>query len=274
MTEIFMPKAGMDMREGRLIRWLKEIGDYVEKDEPIIEIETDKITMEAESPGSGILLAKLVKEDTMVPVLAVLGYVGERGEAMPETAADTPAPGPAKPPVSSVSEKGGAAATPYAKKLAAERGVSLKTLIPSGKNGEIVGADVPVTPLARNLAAAKGVDLTGIEGTGFGGKIRKADVLSALSSAASPPSAGMDRTVEARRPLRGIRKVVGERMYASYNQVPTVMQSMKVDMTALLDFRARINAGAALNSPSRFYPQGYGHCGERAAPHAYHARKR
>ena len=80
MTEIFMPKAGMDMKEGRLIRWLKEVGDPVEKDEPVMEIETDKITMEAEAPGSGILLAKTVEEDTWVPVLSVIGYIGEPGE--------------------------------------------------------------------------------------------------------------------------------------------------------------------------------------------------
>ncbi len=79
MTEIFMPKAGMDMKEGRLIRWLKEVGDPVEKDEPVMEIETDKITMEAEAPGSGILLAKTVEEDTWVPVLSVIGYIGGAG---------------------------------------------------------------------------------------------------------------------------------------------------------------------------------------------------
>ena len=84
MTEIFMPKAGMDMKEGRLIRWLKEVGDPVEKDEPVMEIETDKITMEAEAPGSGILLAKTVEEDTWVPVLSVIGYIGEPGEKIPE----------------------------------------------------------------------------------------------------------------------------------------------------------------------------------------------
>ena len=97
MTEIFMPKAGMDMKEGRLIRWLKEIGDPVEKDEPVMEIETDKITMEAEAPGSGILLAKTVEEDTWVPVLSVIGYIGEPGEKIPEAPAASPkAPEPSQ----------------------------------------------------------------------------------------------------------------------------------------------------------------------------------
>lgn len=97
MTEIFMPKAGMDMKEGRLIRWLNEVGDPVEKDEPVMEIETDKITMEAEAPGSGILLAKTVEEDTWVPVLSVIGYIGEPGEKIPEAPAASPkAPEPSQ----------------------------------------------------------------------------------------------------------------------------------------------------------------------------------
>ena len=93
MTEIFMPKAGMDMKEGRLIRWLKEIGDHVEKDEPIMEIETDKITMEAEAPATGILLAKLIDDETTVPVLQTIGYIGQPGVKIPDApvaAADTP----------------------------------------------------------------------------------------------------------------------------------------------------------------------------------------
>lgn len=80
MIEIFMPKAGMDMKEGTLVRWLKEVGDPVEFDEPIMEIETDKITMEAESPGTGILLSKIVEEGSVVPVLSVLGYIGEKAK--------------------------------------------------------------------------------------------------------------------------------------------------------------------------------------------------
>ena len=75
---MYMPKNGMDMQEGRIIRWLKEVGDHVEMDEPIMEIETDKITMEAESPATGTLLAKLYPDDTTVPVLTTVGWIGER----------------------------------------------------------------------------------------------------------------------------------------------------------------------------------------------------
>ena len=88
-TAIIMPKNGMDMTEGLLVRWLKNVGDRVEKDEPIMEIETDKIAMEAESPVDGVLLKKIYEDGSTVPVLTVLGYVGNEGEAVPEEAAGT-----------------------------------------------------------------------------------------------------------------------------------------------------------------------------------------
>ncbi len=218
MTEIFMPKAGMDMKEGRLIRWLKEVGDPVEKDEPIMEIETDKITMEAEAPGSGILLAKTVAEDTWVPVLSVIGYIGEKGEKVPEapaavskaqsssaaakaveTAAQaapaekaqgantTPAAGavggapsgsPEQNP-SVPSMDGPILATPYAKKTARDQGVDLTDVTPARADGVIRAADVLATPLARRVAQAQGVDLSSVSGTGYHGKVTKSDVLTA-----------------------------------------------------------------------------------------------
>ena len=101
-TEIYMPKNGMDMVEGTIVRWLKEVGDTVEKDEPIMEIETDKITMESEAPAGGTLLAKFYEDGDVVPVLTVLGYIGEKGEKVPEapikSAAASPATTAAEPP--------------------------------------------------------------------------------------------------------------------------------------------------------------------------------
>jgi len=81
--EIIMPKNGMDMKEGLLIRWLVSVGDTVEKDDPIMEIETDKVTMESESPASGKVLALYYGEGETIPVLKILGYIGEEGEQVP-----------------------------------------------------------------------------------------------------------------------------------------------------------------------------------------------
>ncbi|MCI8403091.1 MAG: dihydrolipoyl dehydrogenase [Lachnospiraceae bacterium] len=83
-TELYMPKNGMDMTEGTIVRWLKNVGDAVDKDEAVMEIETDKITMESESPVSGVLLAKLYEDGAVVPVLTTVGYIGEAGEKIPE----------------------------------------------------------------------------------------------------------------------------------------------------------------------------------------------
>ena len=83
-VEIYMPKNGMDMVEGTIVRWLKEVGDHVDKDEPVMEIETDKITMESESPAEGYLLAKYYEDGAVVPVLTTLGYIGEKGEKVPD----------------------------------------------------------------------------------------------------------------------------------------------------------------------------------------------
>jgi len=87
-TEIIMPKNGMDMKEGLLIRWMVEVGDKVEKGDSIMEIETDKVTMESESPATGVILAKYYDEGVTIPVLKTIGYIGKEGEPVPETAPD------------------------------------------------------------------------------------------------------------------------------------------------------------------------------------------
>lgn len=242
MVEIFMPKAGMDMKEGRLIRWLKEVGDPVEKDEAIMEIETDKITMEAEAAQSGILLSKVVEEDAVVPVLTVLGYIGQKDEKVPDKIL---------PP----------------KKVEAQK--EENTIKVSQEVNQKVNHKVPATPLAKKIAAANHVDLASVKGSKQNGKISKIDVIrfieekTALENTVldstkdmnqevdkkadiikveqTGPENNMLRTLENRQPLRGIRKVVGERMFASYSQVPTVMQSMKVDLTKLFLFRSQLN---------------------------------
>jgi len=196
MVDIFMPKAGFDMKEGRLIRWLKNVGDPVELDEPIIEIETDKVTMEAEAPASGILLAKLVEDGTTVPVLQTIGYIGQPGEQIPEVTAPTTAEPTkeaniaeepaASPPVYAPLTDGLVAATPYARKLAKDAGINLSEISPSAANQVIRGKDVETaiasqkkiaaTPLAKRYAEIKENDLNDIQGTGVRGKICKDDV--------------------------------------------------------------------------------------------------
>ncbi len=82
--EVFMPKAGMDMHEGKIIRWLAETGSRVRQGEPLLEIETDKVSMEVESPADGVLLCKYFDDGAVVPVVTIIGYIGEEGEQVPD----------------------------------------------------------------------------------------------------------------------------------------------------------------------------------------------
>lgn len=247
-----MPKAGMDMKEGRLIRWLKEIGDHVEKDEPIMEIETDKITMEAEAPATGILVAKLIDDETTVPVLQTIGYIGQPGEKIPDAAvaaADTPAAAPVETAAETAASasklpvpNGSVAATPYAKKLAAEKGVELAAVIASGPAGEVRASDVlaaaqsgavNATALAKKYAEVNGVDLSAVSGTGHDGKIRKNDVL----NAAAPAQREITRI-----PLTPIRKAIARNMFNSLHSMAQTSDSVEIDVTELMALRQRLLA--------------------------------
>lgn len=247
-----MPKAGMDMKEGRLIRWLKEIGDHVEKDEPIMEIETDKITMEAEAPATGILLAKLIDDETTVPVLQTIGYIGQPGEKIPDAAvaaADTPAAAPVETAAETAAPasklpvlNSSVAATPYAKKLAAEKGVELAAVIASGPAGEVRASDVlaaaqsgavNATALAKKYAEVNGVDLSAVSGTGHDGKICKNDVL----NAAAPAQREITRI-----PLTPIRKAIARNMFNSLHSMAQTSDSVEIDVTELMALRQRLLA--------------------------------
>ena len=80
--KIIMPQAGVTMEEGTIVKWLKGVGEYVKKDEPIVEVETDKVQMEIESTASGTLLKILVEEGETVPVTTPIAFVGEKGEVL------------------------------------------------------------------------------------------------------------------------------------------------------------------------------------------------
>ncbi|MGE4485775.1 MAG: dihydrolipoamide acetyltransferase family protein [Oscillospiraceae bacterium] len=209
ITEVYMPKTGMDMQEGTIIRWLKNVGDRVAMDEPIMEIETDKTAMEAESPGTGILLKKLYDDGALVPVLTVVGYVGDEGETLPET------------PKAAVFPNG----------AALQAG---KTALPK----------IAATPYAKTLAGEHGVDLALVPHTGGG--ITSKDVLEYMASApntARLAGSGEDMKGLRRRKLTSMRRVIARRVSASHAEIPPVTQNTPVDVTELLALRAAINEG-------------------------------
>lgn len=256
MTEIFMPKAGMDMKEGRLIRWLKEVGDPVEKDEPVMEIETDKITMEAEAPGSGILLAKTVEEDTWVPVLSVIGYIGEPGEKIPEAPVASP-----KAPESSQQEEaplpsvpGGSAepaalAPPEKKSREAQTGPSAEreaAAVSGGQkqNPSAPSADspIPATPYAKKAARERGLDLKDIVPGRSDGVIRAADVLATPLARRIAQDQGVDLSAVAGTGCHG-KVTKGDVLAAAQSSGAgfAAVQAVKADITCLLDLISQLN---------------------------------
>ncbi|GBD09061.1 Dihydrolipoyllysine-residue acetyltransferase component of pyruvate dehydrogenase complex [Candidatus Thermoflexus japonica] len=239
-TTVTMPKMGFDMVEGKLLRWLKKVGDPVRAGEPLAEIETEKVNIEFEAPASGVLKAVLIEEGTTVPVgtpIAIIGAPDEPVEvpgAAPARApapAAAPAPAPAAPP------------PPPAPAPAAPPAAPTPTPAPGGR--------VKASPLARRLAREAGIDLREIPGTGPGGRVVKRDIdrylqaraptptpaAPAPAAAPAPPSAPPPTAI----PVSPLRQAIARRMTASKQTVPHFYVTVEVDMDEAMAWRARIN---------------------------------
>jgi len=257
--EVIMPKAGMAMEEGKVIRWLIKEGEAVKQGEPMLEIETDKVAMEVEAGASGVLIKVLAQEGDIVPVTKVIGYIGEQDEKAPEqtateqtepesagevkTQGTAPAISETAPPA--MQEHGKIAATPLAKTIAHQRGIALNTVQPSGRLGQVLARDVEAvrqvaaTPLARKIAEDRQVDIGSVAGSGYNGKVTKADVLAAQPQAVVQ---GEDEL----KPHSAMRRVIAKRMLQSHLEIPPVTQSCIADATELMAFREKMNASGEM----------------------------
>jgi pyruvate dehydrogenase E2 component (dihydrolipoamide acetyltransferase) len=197
--EIQLPALGESVTEGTVSRWLKQVGDRVEADEPLLEVSTDKVDTEIPSPASGVLLEIRVQEDETVEVGSVLAVVAEPGAA--ETAAE-PEPAPEAEPEPEPQPEPKPEPGPAAEAEPAAR-ISVRTTAPGPvaaqdaqpeRHGRAAVSTTPtlvatdseagyVTPLVRKLAMEHGVDLNAITGTGVGGRVRKQDVIAAAEEA-------------------------------------------------------------------------------------------
>jgi pyruvate dehydrogenase E2 component (dihydrolipoamide acetyltransferase) len=161
---VTMPQLGLTMQTGIVEQWLKKVGDYVEKGEPLVEVTGDKVTLQLESPYAGYLKKILVEAGTEVPVQKVLAYLGAEDaelwaeesaalqsatEALPASAA---AAGDAQARVPAAARPGRVKASPVAKRLAAELGIDLATVLPTGPDGLISGDDVRAAHHAKDPA--------------------------------------------------------------------------------------------------------------------------
>ncbi len=192
MAELTMPRLSDTMEEGTIGRWLKQPGDHVEKGEILLEIETDKATMELESYESGTLQKILVQEGQTVPIGEPIAIIGE-GEAetagAPTAEPTTGSAAPAAPPGPTATAAGGATAMgpdtqPLSKAQGAQRGMGNE----AQGNGHAVEDRIIASPVARRLAEKYGIDLRQIEGTGPGGRIIKENVEAFYQQQQSTPA--------------------------------------------------------------------------------------
>jgi len=258
ISKVTMPKLGQTMEKGVIEKWIKKEGDEVKKGDILLEITTDKATLEVESYVSGTLLKIVAKEGEEVPVNGIIAVVGDPGEEIPEeflkptavtepekkaeekpaaveqkpAPAEAPSPAPvAAPPA----PRGRIFASPRARKLAERELVPLRCLRGSGPNGRIVEADVKaylkeieglrVSPAARRLAYERGVDLRTVQPSGE--RIMKEDVLKAT------PVAAVGKPIE----LSAMRRIIAERLSQSKREIPHFYLVIRVDMTDAIAWR-------------------------------------
>ena len=230
-----MPKLGMDMEEGTIMKWLKAEGDEVKKGEPLAEIETDKSSVEVESPFTGIVRKLFHPEDTSLPCGTPIAFIGTADEPIPQPGAAT-AEMPAAPAAPAIPAP--QAATPVAAPAAKPAAVAnpVAALTPGGR--------IRSSPRARRLAAQNQIDLALISGTGSAGRIVEADVRAYMAQPhAAVPAAKVCRIpTETVEPLTGVRKVTARRMRQSLSNSAQTNHRVDVDVTNLMNFRKQVNA--------------------------------
>ena len=258
-TPVTMPALGESVTEGTVTRWLKQVGDAVAVDEPLLEVSTDKVDTEIPSPVAGTLLSISVQEDETVEVGGELAVIGgadaapaapvEPTPATPPAAAE-PAPAPAAAPEAPAAAA--PAPAPAAAPAPAPAAQPATTQAPSND-----GQGAYVTPLVRKLAAENGIDLGTVRGTGVGGRVRKQDILAAADAAkqaaaaaaretAAAASSAPARVASTPSPLRGrteklsrMRRVIARRMVESLQTSAQLTTVVEVDITKIVRLRER-----------------------------------
>ena len=224
---MILPKLGLTMDEGRIVAWHKSEGDTVAAGDVLFEVETDKATMEVESPTAGTLRRILYPADATAPVATVIAFITET--------ADEPLPVDgvlgAQPPKPSLRDED----PPASGRAPVARGPSeVEPLSQSSDEGRVRSS-----PAARKRAQELRVDIGKIAGSGPGGRVTLEDVDAAATSQSSPvaPSSG-----ETRQPLSRMRRAIGERMTKSVREQPQFSISRDVDMTAANEKRKAADA--------------------------------
>ena len=265
-VELKMLQMDQTMTKGKIGKWLVKEGDTVTEGQPLLEIETDKVVHEQESPTDGVIAQILAEEGTNVPVNALLAIIGAPGEEVERVEADTEAAQqkpvvPAQPKATpSVTTTIAPKASPAARQLAEKLAIDLTEVTASGPGGRILEGDVQryidlrgpaptettrlkASPLARRLAKEHGLNLSSITGSGPDGRVVRDDVLQAASTA---PEISAVETPALQQPaeviaMDGIRGIIAERMTLSVQTNASVTLHTEVDATAFVELRGMLN---------------------------------
>ena len=227
MAEIRVPTLGESVTEATIGKWFKKAGDAVSVDEPLVELETDKVTIEVPAPAAGVLADIAVKDGETVAVGALLGQIKEGAGA-------------------AAGAKPAAAAAPAAKAAEPAKPAPAPAAAPSG--------DKPVAPSVRRIAAETGVDPAGVAGSGKDGRVTKGDMLAEIERAASrptpvaqpaaaiqvrAPSPADDAAREERVKMTRLRQTIARRLKDAQNTAAMLTTFNEVDMTAVMHLRSQ-----------------------------------
>ena len=229
-TPLPMPKLGLTMEEGTILKWRKDEGEAVEKGEIILDIQTDKVEYEVESPDGGLLLKTLAGEGDVIPCGTDIAVIGEAGEDISSFGS-----APAKAPVAVTEPAAADASMPPTTPPA-----PAPTPAPVAPAQPAPEGRVFASPAARRVARELGIDYRAIKGSGPGGRIVQADVRAAAAAgipAAPVAAVSGPAAVAGSTPLAGMRKIIAERMLSSWSQVPRITMQAEVDLTNLLAVR-------------------------------------
>jgi 2-oxoglutarate dehydrogenase E2 component (dihydrolipoamide succinyltransferase) len=231
MTEIRVPTLGESVTEATIGRWFKKAGDAVAVDEPLVELETDKVTIEVPAPSAGTLGEIIAKDGTTVAVGALLGQINEgAGGAKPAAAPAKPTASAAPPPPAAAAPAAAAAAP------------------------KVAPADAPLAPSVRKLSSESGIDATTVPGSGKDGRVTKGDMLAAIERAASAPtpvnqpaaavqvrapSPADDAAREERVKMTRLRQTIARRLKDVQNTAAMLTTFNEVDMTHIMALRAQ-----------------------------------
>jgi len=223
MIKVTMPRLSVAMTDGIVVEWFKSEGETVNQGEPLLEVETEKVTTEVEAPASGVLLKILAPEGSLIPVGKLIAIIAEPDEELP--------------PIEELIKE--AEKTPAAPAPKIERAPAAPP---------VVKEEIKISPLARRLAEKHNIDIKAIKGSGPGGRIVKEDVLRAIEEAKSieavlaAPSlaelAGVSEVIQ----LTGIRKTIADRLSRSYREAVHVSITIEVDMTEVTNLRQRLKS--------------------------------